>query len=75
LVNLTNDFSLDFDGSLTIGNPLNEKKAAFLTSRPASEMAMTTVIQAQKMSFPDKEILFFDDREKALKWLSEISKN
>ncbi|NOR51616.1 MAG: hypothetical protein GQ470_03255 [Gammaproteobacteria bacterium] len=72
LVNLTNDFSLDFAGSLIIGNPSNEIKAAFLTVRPTSEMAMTTVIQAQKISFPDKEIRFFDVREEALKWLAEL---
>lgn len=72
LANLTNDFSFDFEGSLKLGNSPNEKRVAFLTTRPASERAMTTVIQAQKKSFPDKEMRFFNDREEALKWLGEL---
>ncbi|MCW8826180.1 MAG: hypothetical protein OQK78_07125, partial [Gammaproteobacteria bacterium] len=72
LVNLANDFSVDFTGSLNIGNSPLEKRVAILTFRPASKIAMTTVIQSQKKSFPDKELRFFDDREEALSWLEEL---
>ncbi|MCW8825592.1 MAG: hypothetical protein OQK78_04115, partial [Gammaproteobacteria bacterium] len=65
LVNLTHNFSFDFKGATSIGASPLEKRVAILTFRPTSKLAMTTVIQSQQKSFPDKELRFFDDREEA----------
>lgn len=75
LVNLTHDFSYDFDASLNIGSSTYEKKVAILTVRPTSHIAMASVIDAQRQNFPEKKLEFFINRTEALHWLNELPTN
>jgi len=72
LVNVANDYSFKFEGALNIGNLTLEKKVAILTYSKKSEKAMHSVESMQSMSFPNKQVQFFNDREEALQWLDKI---
>ena len=72
LVDVRNDYSFTFEGGTSIGNSELEKRVAILIHRKRTETAARCSIHMQNVSFPEKELKIFYDRESAIKWLEEI---
>ncbi len=72
LINCQNQYRHSYSGSREMGKHPLQKKTAILCNNAEQEVEMKTIIEIKKLTENSFNHNFFSDRDKAIKWLSDI---